>query len=189
MKDLLGGQVDDIKERLNQAQFAERVGCTPPYINKLKEKGVIKVGPDGKIDLEEGLLAIEEYTKLARSEKLKKAQKERVAKSSQDDEPEEDGCFLSVAESERRRKHFNAKVAELEYLEKKGELVPAEKVRRDAFAMARRTRDAMLLIPTRLMALLAVEDDAQRVRELLDAEIRKALEGLTIEGEDDAGTA
>jgi hypothetical protein len=50
-----------------------------------------------------------------------------------------------------------------------------------AFDCARATRDKLLTISDRLCNVLAAETDPYKVRELLDTEIRKALEEIQIE--------
>jgi hypothetical protein len=65
MQDLLGGQTRELKERLKQAQLAERLGVSAPYVHKLKEKGIITFGPDGKVDAEEAVAAVFDYTNIA----------------------------------------------------------------------------------------------------------------------------
>lgn len=48
-----------------------------------------------------------------------------------------------------------------------------------AFEVGRRVRDALMVIPNRLSALLAAEQDRHKVHEMLEKEIRQALEYLS----------
>lgn len=81
-------------------------------------------------------------------------------------------------DSRARREHYLAEKARLEALQGRGELVPADDVKKEAFALARAVRDGMLGIADRLAPLLAATTDARQVHQLLDQEIRVALRGL-----------
>ncbi|MGH7392419.1 MAG: hypothetical protein ACREM3_23630 [Candidatus Rokuibacteriota bacterium] len=81
------------------------------------------------------------------------------------------------AQAERaRRDRAAADMTALRIAERRGELVVAADVRNDSFTVARTVRDAMLGITPRLETQLAVETDVEKIRTLLDSEIREALE-------------
>ena len=71
-----------------------------------------------------------------------------------------------------------ARIAKLDYEERRGKLLPKDEVEMAAFDMARQVRDRMLNIPSRVSAMLAAETDAARCYQILDNEIREALTGL-----------
>ncbi|MBF0424614.1 MAG: hypothetical protein HQL66_02170 [Magnetococcales bacterium] len=77
------------------------------------------------------------------------------------------------------RETYNAKLTRMDYEERQGKLLKAEDVARDAFEMARRVRDRLLGIPSRMAAVLASETDAKSIERLLDQELRIALEELS----------
>jgi hypothetical protein len=60
-----------------------------------------------------------------------------------------------------------------------GQLVSLEDVKKIAFARGRIIRDSMLNIPDRVSSLLADENDASKIHEILSREIREALEELS----------
>ncbi|MGH8587769.1 MAG: hypothetical protein ACREXX_00070, partial [Gammaproteobacteria bacterium] len=60
-----------------------------------------------------------------------------------------------------------------------GSLVDAEDVKRETFACVRAVRDAFLSLPDRLAPVLAAENEARRVHELLSTEIETVLQGLS----------
>lgn len=100
-----------------------------------------------------------------------------------DPEPQPQGVTVdkvasTYQQSRAAREAFNAKLAKLEFDEKSGRLVSAEEVKAEAFKRARSTRDAMLNIPDRVSAELAVETDQFKVHARLKEEILKALESL-----------
>jgi len=82
-------------------------------------------------------------------------------------------------ESRARREHYAAEKARLEALQGRGELIPAADVKKEAFALARAVRDALMTIPDRLAPELAACTDARQVHQLLGDEIRVALRGLS----------
>ncbi|GAN33942.1 MAG: hypothetical protein DYG83_13260 [Candidatus Brocadia sp. AMX2] len=78
-----------------------------------------------------------------------------------------------------------AKQAELNYKKQEGILVDAGEVKQAAFETARQVRDGLLNIPNRISDLLVGEInsagriDGAKVKEILDKELRQALEALS----------
>ena len=70
---------------------------------------------------------------------------------------------------------YRARTAQIEYEERVGLLVPVDKVRKEAFTMARITRDAMLAIPDRLASEIVGMTDQFTIHAKLSAEIKAAL--------------
>lgn len=93
-----------------------------------------------------------------------------------DPETKKDPKFI---ESQARREMFKAKLTELEYQERVGELIPAKIVDDEWFRLARLVRDSMLNIPARIADQLAHETDQRKVQDLLEQEIYQALEALS----------
>ncbi|MCE7868100.1 MAG: hypothetical protein DYG83_15005 [Candidatus Brocadia sp. AMX2] len=79
------------------------------------------------------------------------------------------------------KEHFRALLAELEFKEKNGELVPVEAVRKQAFETARMVRDSLLNIPNRVSPILAAESDHREINQILTKEITQCLESLCSE--------
>lgn len=84
----------------------------------------------------------------------------------------------SLAISRQVRAAYEAKLKELEFKERAGELVPAADVKREAFSLARALRDGLMRIPDRVAPLLAATTDARKAHQMLSDEIRVALRGL-----------
>lgn len=84
----------------------------------------------------------------------------------------------SIAAAQRIKVIWSAKRERLRYERDAGKLVDAAEVKAEAFRFARIVRDNLLNVADRLAAQIAAEQDPARVHELLDVEIRKALEGL-----------
>jgi hypothetical protein len=84
----------------------------------------------------------------------------------------------SLAVSKQVKAAYEAKLTELEYKERTGELLPSREVRTQAFATGRAVRDGMMGIADRLSPQLAAINDTREVHALLIEEIRVALRVL-----------
>lgn len=93
-----------------------------------------------------------------------------------------------LTDARTKKWHYQALLAELEYRKQIGELVRADEVRGAAFATARRVRDALLNLPSRISSILAAESDSRKIHELLSKEIRQALEALARDSGRPSGT-
>ena len=81
-------------------------------------------------------------------------------------------------ESRGRKEHYQAELAKLQVSQQRKELVSAEDVKREAFAMGRSIRDGMMNIPDRLAAQVAAISDPREVHRVMSEEIRVALRML-----------
>lgn len=88
----------------------------------------------------------------------------------------EDKSYLAAR---TREKEFQANKAELDYLERVGELVSAAEVRDEQFEIYRQHRDKLEQIPANVAEKLAAETDPQRVEHLLRTAIRTSLNELS----------
>jgi hypothetical protein len=89
-----------------------------------------------------------------------------------------EGGVPDYHQSRAVREAYEAGIRRLEYQEKTGQLIRAEQAATAARAVASSVRDRLLTIASRLADSLAAEDDATRCEELVDDEIRKALQAL-----------
>lgn len=87
------------------------------------------------------------------------------------------GPPLSV--SKQVKAAYDAKMAELDYKAKAGQLVLITEVKAKAFALARSARDGLLGIPDRISPVLAATSDVTQVHHLLTEEINLALRVLS----------
>jgi len=107
----------------------------------------------------------------------------------QDDDDLDSQKDPALAASQAKKEEFRAKLVELEYEERVGALVRKSDVEKEAFRVGRLVRDAVLNVPSRLAGILAAESDQRKVHDLLEKELRQALEALAIDkGNDDGGT-
>ena len=82
-------------------------------------------------------------------------------------------------ESRARHEHFKAELAALQVATQRGELVSAAEVKESAFKEARRARDRLMAVPSRLASQLAGTSDPRQCHTLLAEEIRVCLRGLS----------
>lgn len=73
---------------------------------------------------------------------------------------------------------YAARKAKLEYEVMAGQMVESYKVKVEAFNLARRVRDSILNIPSRMAAQLAAETDPHKVHVILEAELVRSLEEM-----------
>lgn len=91
----------------------------------------------------------------------------------------------TLTESKTLEAEYKAQLARIEFEEKSGKLVDAEKVKKEAFKLARLTRDALLAIPDRLSAELAGITDPFVVHEKIMTEIRGAISEISKVADDE----
>lgn len=94
------------------------------------------------------------------------------------EEPVDTSEPVAYALSRAKKEKYNAKIAKLEFEERSGRLVCAEKIKKDAFKLGRNIRDSILNIPDRVAAQLASETEAFEVHKILKDELTKALSEL-----------
>jgi len=85
------------------------------------------------------------------------------------------------AESLARRDAAKAALAELEQLQRSGQLVSVEQVQAEAYRIGRETRDRILQVAERVAPQVAAADDPRIVHALLSTELREALRQLATE--------
>ena len=85
----------------------------------------------------------------------------------------------TLAESKTLEAAYKARLAQIDYEERSGQLVDAALVKKEAFRTARITRDAMLAIPDRLSAELAGITEPFIIHQKPMAEIRAAIEEVS----------
>jgi len=77
------------------------------------------------------------------------------------------------------RETYDARLRELDYKVRTGELVSVDEVRVVAYNTARRSRDLLLAIPDRISAVLAGLSETSEVHRVLSEEIRRVCEELS----------
>lgn len=86
-----------------------------------------------------------------------------------------DDSIPELNESRARREHYQAELAKLQVTQQRGELVPVDQVKKEAFALGRSVREALANLADRLSHQLAGETDPARIHKVLSDEHRAAL--------------
>lgn len=81
--------------------------------------------------------------------------------------------------SRAAREAYSARLMQLEYKQKTGELVSLDKVKLLFFNTARNVQQNLLSIPNRISAIIAAENDPKKIHDLLSHEIKVAMRELS----------
>lgn len=88
------------------------------------------------------------------------------------------GGVPAIHKSKAITEAYKARLAKLEFEEKSGKLIDAEKVRLEQFTAGRMIRDAIMSVPDRISAKLASITDPHTVHRELHAELVAALDRI-----------
>lgn len=179
-------------------EFAKQVGMTPQYIRRLIRDGKItekSLKPHGKRYLVNPKKAIEEMvmnTSYQAHQKpvehtakgKKETNKKETNTASNDTEKQQivkaaGLTIVPLAEAQKLQANYAAALKKLDLEERRGDLISKATVEKEAFEMARRVRDAILNIPNRISAELAIITDPHLITDKLNTEITAALEELS----------
>lgn len=150
--------------RSTRADLARKLKKSRTYISQLVKKGVIKIGKDKKLDLKEAVQAYKNFVD-----------------PNYVDDNSTDRATSGFAKSRADKEKFAAKIAELDYLERTGELISRTVHEKQQFEAARACRDGLLSIPGRLSPELMGMTDRKEIERLLEAALIEALERLSAE--------
>jgi len=170
---------------VNQAEFAALMGWSGAYVTKLKQAGRLVI-VDGRVDVEASKVRIADTRDPNRDDVVSRNAASRTAgeqpvqaappsKLSGDADIDEEG-IVDFQTARALKENYLARQAKIDYEERTGKLVDAERLAQAQFELARQVRDSMLAIPPRLQDILASVSDPLEVGRLLTAEIRQALE-------------
>lgn len=159
------------KTLVSQSAYARLRGTSRQYVNRLVRSGKLTL-VDGKVDPEKADAELSENTDETRANSGL-SNREPVA------EAETGIGSTSLMEAKRLHEEYKARLAKLRYEEARGLLVEKSEVEREAYAVGRVVRDAMLAIPSRLRDMLAAEDDAKAVHRILERDVLHALDELS----------
>jgi hypothetical protein len=161
---------------LSLRAYAKHRGVSLTAVQKAIRSGRIATTSEGMLDSDR---ADAEWTAKTRpgQRRAKQAPPAAVVR-----EPERSeapiGGGLDYFRARAVRENYLARLAKIEFEEKTAKLISRDEVQVAAFTKGRTARDNLLNIPDRLAATLAAESDADKVHQILTAEIRKALDEL-----------
>ncbi len=155
-------------------------GCSPWSVKKALRDGRISKNEHGKIDPKTADRQWKQNTNPAqqRDTAVQSAKTKQRRKNEAKGNAAQPGV-PSYSQSRAMKEVYQARIARLQYEEMTSTLVKADAVKVEAFRRARMVRDQILTIPDRVSSMLAAEDDADQIRNILDDELRNALEALS----------
>ena len=190
---------------VNQAEFARRMGVSKPYITKLVKSGKLKLNANGKLNLEESqkiLNTSKNPSFDANREHAKKQKgvplKERVEKAQElkpepkakkqdliDDEDTKDldseNAFkinLLFNKARAAEKVALAKLRDIDVKLKKGELLEADIVKKEAAEVGNLITQKLYNMVHKLAPLLVGIETQKQTKEILENEVEIVLEEL-----------
>jgi len=84
-----------------------------------------------------------------------------------------------MAEARAKKESYLAHLAEIEYKQKRGELLSQDSVFQALDTAASAFREQLLTIPGRYASIFAAETNAKTIEQVLENELRRALEHVT----------
>jgi len=169
---------------LSLTDYAKHVGCSGAAVTKLLKKGSIVAALVYLPGKKKPLVNVDIADQIRRDNFDPSRQKKKI-NTDQDKQQVIEAAGLEKTKdktlNEARRQHewFKAAKAKLDVDERRGVLVPAAEVEKEAFELGRQIRDAMVSIPDRISDQLAVETESIKIHEKLLNEIIFALKGLS----------
>ena len=174
-----------MKKTANNAEYAKLRGVTKQAVGAAIKSGRIAaaVGEDGRLDVALADKLWAENTNPSqgahghmRRRRKKDAEEILEAAVAVGIDP---NAPPPLMESKTLEAAYKARLAQIEYEQKSGQLVDVDGVKKEAFRTARITRDAMLAIPDRLAAELAGITEPFVIHQKLMTEIRAAIEEVS----------
>lgn len=164
---------------LSTGEFAERVGVSRQRILTAINSGVL-VGSVTKTKKAKGFeYTIDEESGLkewaANIDPSKQRDPEKAAETRAMDKGGEQSNYQKAKAA---KEFFNAKIAELEFHERAGKLISADRVKAESFKIGRRVRDSLMSVPERVAAELATMTEPRAISIYLKEQIAAALKDL-----------
>jgi hypothetical protein len=153
---------------ITQTEWARRQGFSKQYVGKLISQRKIKL-VNGMVDEKSANAVLQNQ----RDPNLPIRRNGNNSYESQSD------MHDLLVKTKLKNEIERGKILEARAKAEIGQLVSLEDVKKVAFARGRIIRDSMLNIPDRISSLLATENDASKIHEILTKEIREALEELS----------
>ena len=189
---------------VNQAEFARIVGVSKPYITKLVKTGKLKLNENGKLNLEESQKILsssknpsfdanrehaQKQKGVPLKERVEKAQEARPPKNEKtnliDDDDTKDLDSESMYKinilfnkARAAEKVALAKLRDIDVKIKKGELLEAETVKREAAEVGNLITQKLYNMVYKLAPLLVGVDTQKQAKDILESEVEIVLEEL-----------
>lgn len=169
------GQQQLSRVRVTQADLARVLGVRRQSVNELVKRGVLRLGGDMRIDLDEARAACASHLR----PDAKTAQAVGVDGGGEDQDAGEDLEALTFQAAKTRRELAEAALAERKLAQLSGELLPREAAERAIFEIGRQVRDGLEVMRRRLAPQLAAMSSVDDCDALLAREHRELLHALS----------
>lgn len=176
-------------ELVSLREFARRKSWNPGYVHKLKMAGRLVMDGD-KVDVQASEQLLAESADPARAHLARSPAGARGAAADEEQVQHAGGgggggapltTNATFNKAKTADQVYAAKLRELEYRERVGELIDVKEAARLAFTAFRALRDAMLNIPARVQDQCAVMTDAFEIAALIEGELTAALDGFSVD--------
>ena len=189
---------------VNQAEFARIVGVSKPYITKLVKTGKLKLNENGKLNLEEskkilsssknpsfdanrehaqkqkGVPLKERVEKAQSTKPLNEKEKDLIDDEDIKDLDSESMYKINILFNKARaaEKVALAKLRDIDVKIKKGELLEAETVKREAAEVGNLITQKLYNMVYKLAPLLVGVETQKQAKDILESEVEIVLEEL-----------
>lgn len=156
--------------RVGVSEYARHRGVTRQSVYNARDRGVLVLDANGKIDLE---AADRAWAKCVPAEPEQLRRSRRASEDAGDDTAIDGGESMMGAQT--RKAIALADLAEFELGRRREELVPAAEVNRQWRAINAMVRERLLALSPRVVPAICAAVDVATARRLLDAELRTTL--------------
>jgi len=170
-----------IPKLMSLTQFADFVGVSRNKVYAAAANGKFTYKQAGRKRVVDAIKAKAEWEENKNPTEARKNPGGLKTKNSAQSEGPKKYMGMTLADAERQEKYYRAELQKQKFLEQSGKLIEADKVRKTAFELARKTRDAVMSVPSRTAHELAALTDPHKLEIRLSDELAKALEAITKE--------
>jgi hypothetical protein len=172
-----------VSERGNYSQYADHIRSSPAYVSKLKKQGRLVVVKDDAgrdvVDFEMSDRLVRNTTDMGRARNGANASPGREPSAPLEPVASASGRVDAIyRQAQAQERAYMAKMAELEFRKRVGELVPAAEVASEHARLLASIREAFSQLPARVGPLLVARPDAESMDLLLRQEINATLTHL-----------
>jgi hypothetical protein len=159
-------------------EYARHRGCRPYSVQWAIKQGRINVDANKKINSEEADVLWE----LRTNHSMNARGKDSSHKTRNGALAELAGAAAesttggpNFSQARAVKEHYHARLAQLEFQEKSGKLVPSDQVKVEIFNRFRGLRDSILAIPNNVSERLAITSDPHEVAQILTSALHESL--------------
>ena len=160
-----------------KAKFGRRIGVSGQRVGQMAKRGQVVTTDGGRIRVNDSLSILRAAGKLPQEGDQPEPEAADPALDSLSERLAQ-GEMLTWSEAQRAKENFLARLRQLEYEQKAGELVPIDDVEREHASRCQRIRSRLLALPHQA-APRAAGQDAIAIKAVLDDIVREALEELS----------